>query len=141
MPCLQWNLPYEMYIIGMIMILFWLVTFSLVMSYFIQILFITLWGQIVKRLITRLNFILTKTFIMNKCHINICSIDANLSPFDNYLQLLSINFPVIAITETWLSGITCDFYPRPVLAFGYCRCLRLSVCVSVCAVITCLSAR
>ena len=36
----------------------------------------------------------------------------------------------------------CDshFYPRPVLAFGYCRCLRLSVCVSVCAAITCLSA-
>ena len=33
------------------------------------------------------------------------------------------------------------FYPRPVLAFGYCRCLRLSVCVSVCASITCLSAR
>ena len=25
-----------------------------------------------------------------------------------------------------------DFYPRPVLAFGYCRCLRLSVSVSVC---------
>ena len=27
-----------------------------------------------------------------------------------------------------------DFYPRPVLAFGYCRCLRLCVCVclSVC---------
>ena len=23
-------------------------------------------------------------------------------------------------------------YPRPVLAFGYCRCLRLCVCVSVC---------
>ena len=23
------------------------------------------------------------------------------------------------------------FYPRPVLAFGYCRCLRLSVCPSV----------
>ena len=37
------------------------------------------------------------------------------------------------------------FYPRPVLAFGYCRCLRLSVCVcvsvclSVCVSITCLS--
>ena len=25
----------------------------------------------------------------------------------------------------------CIFYPRPVLAFGYCRCLRLSVCPSV----------
>ena len=24
------------------------------------------------------------------------------------------------------------FYPRLVLAFGYCRCLRLSVCVSIC---------
>ena len=23
------------------------------------------------------------------------------------------------------------FYPRPVLAFGYCRCLRVCVCVSV----------
>ena len=23
------------------------------------------------------------------------------------------------------------YYPRPVLAFGYCRCLRLSVCVCV----------
>ena len=33
------------------------------------------------------------------------------------------------------------FYPRPVLAVGYCRCLRLSVCASVCAVITSLSAR
>ena len=33
------------------------------------------------------------------------------------------------------------FYPGPVLAFGYCRCLRLSVCPSVCAVVTCLSAR
>ena len=28
----------------------------------------------------------------------------------------------------WISIV---FYPRPVLAFGYCRCLRLSVCVSV----------
>ena len=27
--------------------------------------------------------------------------------------------------------IGCHFYPRPVLAFGYCRCLRLSVCVCV----------
>ena len=26
----------------------------------------------------------------------------------------------------------CHFYPRPVLAFGYCHRLRLWVCVSVC---------
>ena len=26
----------------------------------------------------------------------------------------------------------CPFYPRPVLAFGYCRCLRLCVCPCVC---------
>ena len=30
------------------------------------------------------------------------------------------------------------FYPRPVLAFRYCRCLRLCVCVSVCLSV-CLS--
>ena len=32
-------------------------------------------------------------------------------------------------------------YPRPVLAFGYCRCLRLSVCVRMCASTLSLSAR
>ena len=31
------------------------------------------------------------------------------------------------------------FYPRPVLASGYSRYLRLSVCVSVCVVIMSLS--
>ena len=30
-----------------------------------------------------------------------------------------------------LKKLFIDFYPRPVLAFGYCRCLRLSVCPSV----------
>ena len=30
-----------------------------------------------------------------------------------------------------ISQITFCFYPRPVLAFGYCRCLRLCVCVCV----------
>ena len=34
-----------------------------------------------------------------------------------------------------------NFYPRPVLAFGYCRCLRLSVCVSVCVCINHLLVR
>ena len=47
------------------------------------------------------------------CHIDISSIKANLSHFENYLQLLSIDFPVIAITETWLNDITCDLYSLP----------------------------
>ena len=38
-----------------------------------------------------------------------------------------------------------SFYPRPVLAFGYCHRLRLwvcvSVCVCVCVAITSLSGR
>ena len=33
------------------------------------------------------------------------------------------------------------FYPRPVLAFGYCRCLRVCVCACVCPSITSLSAQ
>ena len=39
------------------------------------------------------------------------------------------------IISHWLGAYTkwslTYFYPRPVLAFGYCRCLRLSVCPSV----------
>ena len=31
----------------------------------------------------------------------------------------------------FISPIFTHYYPRPVLAFGYYRCLRLSVCVSV----------
>ena len=39
----------------------------------------------------------------------------------------------------WLNGMEyLHFYPRPVLAFGYCRCLRLCVCVCVCLSV-CLS--
>ena len=32
-----------------------------------------------------------------------------------------------------------SFYPRPVLAFGYCRCLRVCVCACVCPSIISLS--
>ena len=47
------------------------------------------------------------------CHIDICSIKANFSHFENYLHLLSIDFPVMAITETWLNDITCDLHSLP----------------------------
>ena len=39
--------------------------------------------------------------------------------------------PVHKSVESHVFSIP-GFYPRPVLAFGYCRCLRLSVCLSVC---------
>ena len=31
-----------------------------------------------------------------------------------------------------LIGVRVHFYPRPVFAFGYCRCLRMCVCVCPC---------
>ena len=37
----------------------------------------------------------------------------------------------IMASKLTIFKIKCHFYPRPVLAFGYCRCLRLSVCPSV----------
>ena len=44
---------------------------------------------------------------------------------------------VTNIVVEWIHIVYCGvsgpgYYPRPVLAFGYCRCLRLCVCVSVC---------
>ena len=41
--------------------------------------------------------------------------------------MLSCKFPSLCC-QGWSSVV--DFYPRPVLAFGYCRCLCLSVCPS-----------
>ena len=35
----------------------------------------------------------------------------------------------------WVLGSPDYFYPRPVLAFGYCRCLRVCVCLSVCVAV------
>ena len=48
-------------------------------------------------------------------------------PFVQGIQRSSVNSPH---KGQWRGALI--FYPRPVLAFGYCRCLRLSVCVSVC---------
>ena len=41
----------------------------------------------------------------------------------------------IRIVKNISSILSSCFYPRPVLAFVHCRCLRLSVCVSVCVCI------
>ena len=30
----------------------------------------------------------------------------------------------------YLSDVFYDIYPSPILAFGYCRCLRLCVCLA-----------
>ena len=35
------------------------------------------------------------------------------------------------LSKSAMGYVEPHFYPRPVLAFGYCRCLRLSVCPSV----------
>ena len=67
-------------------------------------------------------------------HENMCII----SPVTNGLALSSreLKFFIesnqlicVKITLPWKAF--CNFYPRPVLTFGYCRCLRLSVCVCV----------
>ena len=44
------------------------------------------------------------------CHINLRSINANLSAFECYLDMLQMKFSVIGITETWLNKSTCDLY-------------------------------
>ena len=54
--------------------------------------------------------------------------------FDGFVQNCS-NSSVLAIDLLWSCAKTLifqtHFYPRPVLAFGYCRCLRLYVSPSV----------
>ena len=47
------------------------------------------------------------------CHINIRSLKANIQNFKNYLQLLSIKFSVIGMTETWLDDTSCLLYSMP----------------------------
>ena len=47
------------------------------------------------------------------CHINIRSLKANIQNFENYLQLLSIKFSVIGMTETWLDDTSCLLYSMP----------------------------
>ena len=67
-----------------------------------------------------------------------------------FFQVTLPTYCAIHLTNNGLEfwNLYCRLYPRPVLAFGCCLCLRLSVCLcvrpsvrpSVCAVSTCLSA-
>ena len=53
--------------------------------------------------------------------------------YDKYWRLdskLKVIWPPRAMENAQF--LSANFYPRPVMAFGYCRCLRLSVCVCVC---------
>ena len=46
-------------------------------------------------------------------HINIRRLKANLQNFESYLQLLSIKFSVIEMTDTWLDDTSCLLYSMP----------------------------
>ena len=47
---------------------------------------------------------------LSLCHLNIRSMQANLSSFSLYLELLSFDFIFIGITETWLTKDSCSLY-------------------------------
>ena len=46
-------------------------------------------------------------------HISIRSLRADFHNFESYLQLLSIKFSVIGMTETWLDNTSCLLYSMP----------------------------
>ena len=60
-----------------------------------------------------------------------CDLCRVCSEFLKSVEWIRYNVPIKSINQHISFG---RFYPRPVLAFGYCRCLRLCVCVclSVC---------
>ena len=46
-------------------------------------------------------------------------------------RICNIRYVLIKFSGYIAYDMQFNFYPRPVMAFGYCRCLRLSVCVYV----------
>ena len=44
------------------------------------------------------------------CHVNIRSLKANITNFENYLNMMNIDFSIIGVTETLLSDVTCNLY-------------------------------
>ena len=47
------------------------------------------------------------------CHINIRSIKSNLESFKHYMECLDFTFPIIGVTETWLSDSNCELFDIP----------------------------
>ena len=55
----------------------------------------------------------------------------------NYHSITISSHLIYIIRTTKIHAAFLNFYPRPVLAFGYFRCLRLCVCLSVCQSLAC----
>ena len=47
------------------------------------------------------------------CHINIRSIKSNLESFKHNIECLDSTFPIIGVTETWLSDSNCELFDIP----------------------------
>ena len=89
-------------------------------------------------------YILSKMHYMYYSHNHQCFVvECLLSLYTSFVLMLLIHHyasvqslnsstytsdKLIFLLMLW-SIVLCSFYPRPVLAFGYCRWLRLSVCV------------
>ena len=56
----------------------------------------------------------------------------DISNYTMFCMLHDWDYPSSLIWQLIYLSTGVPFYPRLVLAFGYCRCLRLCVCVSVC---------
>ena len=52
-------------------------------------------------------------FTLSLLHLNIRSLQSNLNHFTTHISLLNHNFPIIALTETWLTDVNHDIYSIP----------------------------
>ena len=74
----------------------------------------------------RLSFFMAKFHFQNRRQngkIDLCSANH---------RICNIRYVLIKFSGYIAYDMQFNFYPRPVMAFGYCRCLRLSVCVCLC---------
>ena len=70
------------------------------------------------------------------CHVNIRSIKANITDFENYLNMMNIDFSIIGVTETWLSDVTCNFYSLEGYEHRPCTCQESEEVVEWCFTIS-----